>query len=77
LIDFVGEVISNVVIDMLKIIPSSRHVPRITIDRLVIARETWSFLPEELSLPMRKMSSNAISAPGDGCAITTFRELYL
>jgi hypothetical protein len=49
LIDFVGEVLSNAAIDMVKIIPAARHVPRVTVDRLVVAREAWSLLAEEIT----------------------------
>lgn len=48
LIDFAGEILSNVSIDLVKIVSAGRHVPRITVDKLVIARESWSFLAEEL-----------------------------
>lgn len=50
LIDFIGEALSNVAVDMLKIVPPGRHIPRITVDQLVITRETWTFLAEELPL---------------------------
>lgn len=35
-------------ISSFKIIPSAQHTPRITIDRLVVSRETWRFGPEDL-----------------------------
>lgn len=37
------------VCDMFKILASAPYTPRITIDRLVMCRETWRFAPEELS----------------------------
>jgi len=37
------------VCDTFKILASAPYMPRITIDRLVICRETWRFAPEDLS----------------------------
>lgn len=56
LLIFVGEVISNVVIDM-------RHVARIIIVRVVTARETWSFLSEELSFVNDEDEAPTLSRP--------------
>ncbi|MFL5348993.1 MAG: lantibiotic dehydratase [Hyalangium sp.] len=35
--------------DFFKLFPAVRHLPRITIDRLVMQRETWRFASQELS----------------------------
>ena len=37
------------VVDCFKLLPPQHHSPRITIDRLVISRETWRFSPSKLS----------------------------
>lgn len=41
IIEAFGEVLSNLVVDMMKIIHTDSHSPRITVDRLVIFRERW------------------------------------
>ena len=46
-IEFIGEILSGVAVEMMKIISPRRHVPRITLDRLVITRESWSFPSSE------------------------------
>ncbi len=48
-IEFFGEVLSTEAVDYLRVVPSRPHVPRVCIDRLVVARETWSFAAEDLS----------------------------
>jgi hypothetical protein len=47
-IDLVGTLLSVMVIDSFKMIAPRRHTPRISIDRLVIKRESWSFAPSAL-----------------------------
>jgi hypothetical protein len=47
-IEFIGEILSGVAVEMTKIVSPREHVPRISVDRLVIARESWSFSASEL-----------------------------
>jgi Lantibiotic dehydratase, N terminus len=47
-IDLVGALLSVLVIDCFKIIAPRAHTPRISIDRLVLKRESWRFLPSTL-----------------------------
>jgi hypothetical protein len=47
-IEFMSEILSGVSIDMMKIARPRPHQPRITIDRLVVSRESWSFLASTL-----------------------------
>ncbi|MBI3687572.1 MAG: lantibiotic dehydratase [Actinobacteria bacterium] len=47
LVEVIGEYISGAAVNAFTIMPRRRHTPRVTIDRLVIARETWR-------LPARK-----------------------
>lgn len=42
-IEFFGEVFSAQSTDCMKIAPHRAHVPRVSIDRLIICRETWRF----------------------------------
>jgi hypothetical protein len=48
LLDLIGGLLSTLVIDCFRIIAPRRHTPRISIDRLVIKRESWRFSPSEL-----------------------------
>lgn len=48
-IDVVGRLISAGTADCLRVIARRRHTPRISIDRLVIKRESWRFSAAELS----------------------------
>lgn len=47
-LEVVGEALSMVAVSAMKILPPARHNPRVTIDRLVICRESWSFLNSEM-----------------------------
>jgi hypothetical protein len=42
IIEAFGELLSMMAVDIMKLIPSEGHTPRITIDRLVVTRESWS-----------------------------------
>jgi hypothetical protein len=43
-----GEFLSNLIMNFFVILPPLPHTPRITIDRVTIARESWRFSPDEL-----------------------------
>lgn len=47
-IEFLGGGLSNLVISRFKLIKPDEHTPRVTIDRLVVCRESWSFAPSEI-----------------------------
>jgi hypothetical protein len=47
-LDAIGESLSALTVNEMKFLPPSRHSPRVTIDRLVVCRETWSFPRAEL-----------------------------
>jgi hypothetical protein len=49
LLEIFDGIISLQACDSFKMLAPTLHTPRITIDRLVISRETWRFLPAELS----------------------------
>lgn len=44
-----GLMLSTLILDSFKILTTGGHAPRITIDRLVVSRESWSFSPSALS----------------------------
>lgn len=43
-----GEFLSSLVMNFFHPLPSLRHAPRVTVDRLTISRETWRFSADEL-----------------------------
>lgn len=47
-IDLLGQLLCPLVIDCFRIVAPRPHTPRISIDRLVIKRESWKFSPAEL-----------------------------
>ncbi|MDT5270747.1 MAG: hypothetical protein QOH49_2933 [Acidobacteriota bacterium] len=47
-LDAIGEGLSALAVNGMKILPPARHTPRITIDRLVVNRESWGFHHAEL-----------------------------
>ncbi|HEX5709542.1 MAG TPA: lantibiotic dehydratase [Pyrinomonadaceae bacterium] len=48
IIDFFGETLNMIVGNAFKLMAHDRHTPRVTIDKLVVARESWSFHPSEI-----------------------------
>ena len=44
-----GLMLSTLIVDSFKILTTGAHAPRITIDRLVVSRESWSFSPSALT----------------------------
>ena len=57
LIEFFGEALSNESVEYMDPIGHSPHVPRITVDRLVIQRESWSFPASDLQFALAKDES--------------------
>jgi hypothetical protein len=53
LIEVFGDYLSNVVGSAFKDLWAGPHVPRISLDRVVINRESWSFAPRELAFAHR------------------------
>jgi hypothetical protein len=53
-IEFLGSSLSNFVINCFKLIKPDAHTPRVTIDRLVVCRESWSFAPSEIQFANEK-----------------------
>ncbi|MEU2223902.1 lantibiotic dehydratase [Streptomyces sp. NPDC018347] len=39
--DVFSHVLTTLVMDLVRVLPQAEHTPRVTVDRLVIARETW------------------------------------
>jgi len=47
-LEFFGEILSNITAHGMEFISSGGHIPRLVLDRLVICRESWSFRAAEL-----------------------------
>lgn len=48
-VEFFGTVISGHVLSAVRLFPRRQHAPRITIDRMVLSRESWSFPATDLA----------------------------
>lgn len=48
LLDLFGGILAVLTADCFSLLPRARHRPRVTIDRLVVLRESWTFGAEEL-----------------------------
>jgi hypothetical protein len=53
-LDAIGDALSTLAVNAMKILPPEKHNPRVTIDRLVVCRESWSFTVSELSFAEEK-----------------------
>ncbi|MBA2680040.1 MAG: lantibiotic dehydratase, partial [Ktedonobacteraceae bacterium] len=53
LLEIFDSFISDQVCDLFKILAPAPHTPRITVDRLVVCRETWRFAPVDLPWAFR------------------------
>jgi len=62
IIEAFGDALTNLVVDHFKLLPSEGHTPRVTIDRLTIAREAWHFSPAALSWAFLKEESERFLA---------------
>jgi hypothetical protein len=49
LIEFFASTITQIVMPSFRILPRSDHCPRVTIDRLVVCREAWTFPSSEMA----------------------------
>lgn len=54
LLDLCGEMLTMLGVGSFKMLPARAHTPRVTFDRLVVSRESWSFEPAELAFAFEK-----------------------
>jgi hypothetical protein len=54
LLDALGGALSLLAVNSFRVAPPAPHSPRLTVDRLVISRESWSFPAEELDFAFEK-----------------------
>lgn len=62
LIEVFAEFLSRLVVSSFKLYPTSKHIPRISIDRLIVAREAWCFTPSELPFAFEKVAAERFVA---------------
>ncbi len=60
--ELVGTCLNLLILDSFRIFTAHTHTPRISIDRLVISRETWRFPAHELSFAFEKPEANRFLA---------------
>ncbi|HEX6969542.1 MAG TPA: lantibiotic dehydratase [Micromonosporaceae bacterium] len=56
-VDVFSHVLTTLAMDLFQILPEADHSPRVTIDRLVVARETWRFPVTDLSFAAEKVEA--------------------
>ena len=54
LLEIYGEMLAGLGVSYFRILPARGHTPRVTIDRLVVSRESWSFSPAEIEFAVEK-----------------------
>ncbi|HKR15464.1 MAG TPA: lantibiotic dehydratase [Pyrinomonadaceae bacterium] len=54
IIEVFGGLLSGLVVDLFKLLPSESHTPRVTIDDVTIMREAWNFGPATMSWAFAK-----------------------
>ena len=54
IIEVFGELLSQLVVNCSRVLLSSPHSPRVKFDDLVVCRESWRFLPEEITFAFEK-----------------------
>lgn len=54
LIEAMGDILSGLSINSLKLLAPDKHTPRVAFDRLVVCRETWRFSPSEVEFAWTK-----------------------
>jgi hypothetical protein len=58
LMDLISEPLSGIFTHSFGVLTEGRYVPRRTIDRLVVSRETWRFSPDELGFAFEKKEAD-------------------
>ncbi|WP_042379394.1 lantibiotic dehydratase [Streptacidiphilus melanogenes] len=53
-VDVFAHVLTTLAMDLFQILPEAEHTPRVTVDRLVVARETWRLRASDLGFPEEK-----------------------
>ncbi|HJP91393.1 MAG TPA: lantibiotic dehydratase [Pyrinomonadaceae bacterium] len=62
IVEFFGAVFSLVCAGHFKILAPGKHTPRVTIDRLIVQREAWSFSVSELEFLQQKEEADRFAA---------------
>jgi hypothetical protein len=62
IIDAFADSLSGLSTNSFKLLRPERHTPRVTIDRLVVCRETWRFAPAEIEFAYEKQDAERFVA---------------
>jgi hypothetical protein len=54
LLELFGEMLATLGVAAFRVLPAKGHKPRVTFDRLVVSRESWSFPPAEIEFAFEK-----------------------
>jgi hypothetical protein len=54
IVELLADEVLAVIMQEFRVVGRARHVPRVTVDRVVVARETWAFDPGELPFAFEK-----------------------
>ena len=57
IIEVFGGLLSSLAVNLFKVLPNEGHTPRVSIDRLILARESWHFAPASISWAFLKDES--------------------
>lgn len=58
IIEFFGNILSRSIVDYFRLFESSEHTPRVSIDRLVVQRESWSLRAAEMAFAFERHDSD-------------------
>ena len=62
IIEAMGSMLTNVAVNSLKLLRPEKHTPRVTIDRLVVCRETWRFSASDMEFAYEKQDTDRFLA---------------
>jgi len=62
IIEALGELLSQLVVNCSRVLLSAAHSPRVKFDNLVVCRESWQFPPEEITFAFEKERSGRFVA---------------
>src|SRR5205085_4189885 len=62
LIEALGDILSSLAVNCLRMSSPDKHSPRVSLDRLVVSRETWRFSPAEIGFAWIKEEADRFLA---------------
>ncbi|MEA2176397.1 MAG: hypothetical protein QOD00_3989 [Blastocatellia bacterium] len=62
IVEFLSGALSSLLVNSFKILPSCAHTPRLTFDRLIVSRESWTFTPASMEFSYEKKAADRFLA---------------